>query len=139
MLGGEKQGMKGSVMNPLDKAILDRFKALVSTRFQLHKVVLFGSRARGDADPDSDLDVVVVLEDAADGGDRGGTCVKNEEVTPLVRYRLEQADAALGDAKFLLEGNRSPQSIVNRAYYAMLYAALALLQKLERCPPSTPA
>jgi predicted nucleotidyltransferase len=68
MLGGEKQGMKGSVMNPLDKAILDRFKALVSTRFQLHKVVLFGSRARGHADPDSDLDVVVVLEDAADGG-----------------------------------------------------------------------
>ena len=56
-----------------------------------------------------------------------------------MRYRLEQADAALGDAKFLLEGNRSPQSIVNRAYYAMLYAALALLQKLERCPPSTPA
>jgi len=60
--------------------------------------------------------------------------VKNEEVTPLVRYRLEQADAALGDAKFLLEGNRSPQSIVNRAYYAMFYAALALLQKIGKVP-----
>lgn len=60
--------------------------------------------------------------------------MKNEEVTPLVRYRLEQADAALGDAKFLLEGNRSPQSIVNRAYYAMFYAALALLQKIGKVP-----
>ena len=60
--------------------------------------------------------------------------MKNEEVASLVRYRLEQADAALGDAKFLLDGNRSPQGIVNRAYYAMFYAALALLQKAGTVP-----
>lgn len=54
-------------MNPLDKAILERFKALVSRRFQLHKVLLFGSRARGDADPQSDMDVVVILEVRGDG------------------------------------------------------------------------
>lgn len=28
----------------------------------LHQVILFGSRARGDADPDSDYDVAVVTE-----------------------------------------------------------------------------
>lgn len=54
------------------------------------------------------------------------------ESAPLVRYRLEQANAALDDAKFLLDGNRSPHSIVNRAYYAMFYAALALLQSTGR-------
>ena len=40
----------------------------------------------------------------------------------------------LDDAKFLLDGNRSPQSIVNRAYYAMFYSTLALLQKIGKVP-----
>jgi uncharacterized protein (UPF0332 family) len=60
--------------------------------------------------------------------------MKPEEVTQLIRYRLEQATTALEDAKFLLTGNRSPQSIVNRSYYAMFYAALALLQKISKAP-----
>jgi uncharacterized protein (UPF0332 family) len=47
---------------------------------------------------------------------------------------LEQAEIALEDGKFLLQGNRSPQSIINRAYYAMFYAALALLQKIGKFP-----
>lgn len=60
--------------------------------------------------------------------------MKNEEIASLIKYRLEQAQTALDDAKFLLDGNRSPQSIVNRAYYAMLYATLALLQKIGKVP-----
>lgn len=48
---------------------------------------------------------------------------------------MEQAQTAFNDAKFLFEGNRSPQSIVNRAYYAMFYTALALLQKIGKVPP----
>jgi uncharacterized protein (UPF0332 family) len=47
---------------------------------------------------------------------------------------MEQADAALSDARYLLDGNRSPQSVVNRAYYGMFYAALALLQKVGKIP-----
>ena len=57
-----------------------------------------------------------------------------EEIAALVQYRLEQAEAALDDAKYLLDGNRSPQSVINRAYYAMFYAALALLQKAGKIP-----
>lgn len=60
--------------------------------------------------------------------------MKPEEVAQLIRYRLEQATTALDDAKFLLTGNRSPQSIINRSYYAMFYAALALLQKISKVP-----
>ena len=56
--------------------------------------------------------------------------MKEEEIKNLIKYRLEQAETALGDARFLLEGDRSSQGIVNRAYYAMFYAALALLQKI---------
>lgn len=55
--------------------------------------------------------------------------MKPEDVDTLVKYRLEQAEVALNDAKYLLDGDRSPQSIINRAYYAMFYAAVALLQK----------
>lgn len=60
--------------------------------------------------------------------------MKSDEINSLIKYRLEEAKTALEDAKFLLEGNRSPQSIVNRAYYAMFYAAIALLQKIGRVP-----
>jgi len=52
-------------MTSLERTILDRFKRLVLARLPLHQMVLFGSRARGDADPDSDMDVLVVLEDSA--------------------------------------------------------------------------
>mgnify|MGYP005840052987 CR=1 FL=1 len=60
--------------------------------------------------------------------------MKEQEVFELVKYRLQQAETALEDGHFLLEGRRSPQSIVNRAYYAMFYAALALLQKIGKVP-----
>jgi uncharacterized protein (UPF0332 family) len=43
----------------------------------------------------------------------------SDELAALVHYRLEQADAALNDAKYLLDGRGSPHSIINRAYYAM--------------------
>ncbi len=54
---------------------------------------------------------------------------RDEAVSTLVKYRLEQAEAAIRDAKCLAEGYGSRQSIINRSYYAMFYAALALLMK----------
>jgi uncharacterized protein len=60
--------------------------------------------------------------------------MKEEDRALLIRYRLEQAHAALGDAQCLLAANRTPQGIINRAYYAMFYAVLALLQTIDRIP-----
>jgi uncharacterized protein (UPF0332 family) len=45
----------------------------------------------------------------------------------LIRLRLENASETLQAAQMLYEYDGSPRSIVNRAYYAMFYAALALL------------
>ena len=45
----------------------------------------------------------------------------------LVQYRLESARDMLRDARVLKENGGSPVSIVNRAYYSIFYAALALL------------
>ena len=52
----------------LNDAILKRFRAAVTEIYgeRLARVVLFGSRARGDAEPDSDYDVAVFLRDMPD-------------------------------------------------------------------------
>jgi uncharacterized protein (UPF0332 family) len=60
--------------------------------------------------------------------------VTSEELHTLRLYRMEQAHAALDDAEFLLLHNRTALSVVNRAYYAMFYAVLALLQDVSPLP-----
>lgn len=45
----------------------------------------------------------------------------------LITYRMERARETLKDAHVLNIQEGSPESIINRAYYAMFYAALALL------------
>ena len=45
----------------------------------------------------------------------------------LVQYRMERARATLKDAQNLFSQAGTPASVVNRAYYSMFYAALALL------------
>jgi uncharacterized protein (UPF0332 family) len=49
----------------------------------------------------------------------------------LIQYRLEQAREGLDEAQTLYEQEKSPRSIINRAYYAMFYAALALLITID--------
>ncbi len=51
-----------------------------------------------------------------------------QDVKALVTYRMEESRVALSDAEFLSVSGRSSMSIVNRAYYAMFYAVLALAQ-----------
>jgi len=52
---------------------------------------------------------------------------QEEKKFSLARYRIKQAQESLDEAKFLFSGNKSPRSVINRAYYAMFYAVLALL------------
>ena len=49
----------------------------------------------------------------------------------LINYRIEQAEEAIKDTEILLNEGGSPGSIINRAYYAMFYAVLSLLVKIE--------
>lgn len=51
----------------------------------------------------------------------------NKKKEELARYRLRQAKETLGEAEYLFQGKKSPRSVINRAYYAMFYAVLALL------------
>lgn len=54
--------LRRNVMNTLEKKILETFKTLLLKRVLLYKMILFGSRARGDASPYSDMDVLVILD-----------------------------------------------------------------------------
>jgi len=49
-------------MNPIEKKIIDAFTLLTKKKLSVHRIELFGSRARGDADPDSDMDVLVIVD-----------------------------------------------------------------------------
>jgi predicted nucleotidyltransferase len=53
---------------PADDPILKRFKAALDEAYggRIERVVLFGSRARGDAHADSDYDVAVFFRDLSD-------------------------------------------------------------------------
>jgi len=50
-----------------------------------------------------------------------------EEQRTLIQYRLHMAEKTLQDAHLLYTQGGSLWSVVNRAYYAMFYAVLALL------------
>jgi uncharacterized protein len=56
-------------MQPSDDPILRRFRAALDELYgeRLERVVLFGSRARGEAGEDSDYDVAVFLNDLKEG------------------------------------------------------------------------
>lgn len=51
-------------MNHIDESILGKFHSLLLERIRVHKIILFGSRARGDAQADSDMDLLVILHDS---------------------------------------------------------------------------
>ena len=49
----------------------------------------------------------------------------------LIEYRLTQAKDSIREADVLLQSTMSLRSVMNRLYYAMFYAVLALLQEKE--------
>jgi uncharacterized protein (UPF0332 family) len=60
--------------------------------------------------------------------------LKAEDIKILVNYRLAEAREAIKDADCLIAADRSAQGIINRLYYAMFYAGLAILQRLGKTP-----
>jgi predicted nucleotidyltransferase len=46
-----------------EKAALDELKMVLRERYGVTSAMVYGSKARGDDSPDSDIDVMLVLED----------------------------------------------------------------------------
>src|SRR5438477_12746692 len=53
------------------KAKIARMVKRIATRFAPEKIILFGSQARGDAGPDSDVDLLVVMPVEGSVADKG--------------------------------------------------------------------
>jgi hypothetical protein len=53
--------------------------------------------------------------------------ITDEKKKLLALHRLQQAMESLEEAQYLFNGGKSLRSVVNRVYYAMFYAVLALL------------
>jgi hypothetical protein len=53
-------------MTDTEKKIVAAFRESLERKFRVSDVIVFGSRARGDADEYSDLDVVAVLDEELD-------------------------------------------------------------------------
>ena len=49
-------------MTEKDLKIIEKFKILVSQKVKIHEVRVFGSRAKGNATKESDLDVFIVVD-----------------------------------------------------------------------------
>jgi uncharacterized protein len=61
--------------------------------------------------------------------------MKSQDIKTLVQYRLSQATESLAEADVLVQAQKSYRSVINRCYYAMFYAALALLQTIGKISP----
>lgn len=60
--------------------------------------------------------------------------MSNDDRNLLAAYRMEQARAALDEARLLQQAGKTTLGAVNRAYYAMFYAVLGLLQQSGTVP-----
>lgn len=99
-------------MNRKDYNIARHFKQLVQQRVTPLDVRVFGSRARGDAAPDSDLDVFVVVEHATQDIERYvSDCAweagfaEDVVIVPVVVGR-DRLKGALGESVFVLNVER---------------------------------
>lgn len=62
-------------MDVIEKEVLERFKsllfkALLMKKLSIYKIILFGSRARGESTEYSDMDILVILEKIKDESDK---------------------------------------------------------------------
>lgn len=129
--------MKGASVIPVkgDQKIVQELTRRLreALRDRLKRVIVYGSRARGDQRPGSDLDILVIVE-------RLDTSLKQRvrqiryqimweaDFEPLVSLLcLEKAEQALEISRQLLEEDYLPDAI-SKAYFAMFYAANAALR-----------
>jgi uncharacterized protein len=102
-------------MQPGDDPLLERFRAALDEIYgqRLERVMLYGSRARGDAREDSDYDVAVFLHDYTPG-------------TSIELYRLaDLSTAVLTETGAFIHAMPYPAGFYNDPHMPLMYAIRA--------------
>ncbi len=105
---------KATTVNAKDKTILRRCAKAIKHLDPSSQVILYGSRARGDAQPDSDYDLLIVTE--------GEASLKRED---LFRRRIYDIELETGAVLII--------RLLNRATLeSPLYQAMPIYQNVNR-------
>ena len=88
--------MRGMIDEPQNEPALKRFRAAVAEAYgnRLERVVLYGSRARGDDQPDSDYDIAVFIKDL------GSFYAESERLAVITTAILEDTGAVISATPF---------------------------------------
>jgi uncharacterized protein len=88
-------------MTPELQAILSELKARLTELYgeRLEKLILFGSQARGDAEPDSDIDVLVVLKGEVDAGNELWT-ISEATADLSLKYTTLLSSVVMSDSQY---------------------------------------
>jgi predicted nucleotidyltransferase len=71
MLLGKVMNMRRTTKEMTVQAQIDRMVKRIVRKFHPEQVILFGSQARGDAGPDSDVDLLIVMDYEGSARDKG--------------------------------------------------------------------
>jgi predicted nucleotidyltransferase len=102
---------------PADAALVSSLQSALEARSEVREAYLFGSRARGDARPDSDVDVAVFVDEAALNAPGYGY---DAELAASVQSALQRNDVDL------VVLNRAPPLL----YYRVLRDGVRLLSRI---------
>jgi uncharacterized protein len=107
-----------TLLSPVERAGVEEFVRQVRERYneRVVKIALFGSRARGDAHEDSDIDILIVLQDPVSLDDRSA-------VTAMA------CDVALAAPEFV---DISPRTLADSQYRRLLQGEWRFALEVER-------
>ena len=89
-------------------ALIPEMVSVLAKRFDPVKIILFGSRARGEQRPDSDVDLLVVLPSVDEDGRRTARAVVSASIAHLGRaVPKDVLVATQADLDMVLESSRN--------------------------------
>jgi len=109
-----KELNKSKIQDEADKALLKRCRTAAESLDLSAEVILYGSRARGDAQPDSDYDILILID--------GEASLEKED---NFRRRLYSIELEIGAVVTVILVSRND-------WNSALYKAMPFYQNIER-------
>jgi uncharacterized protein len=102
------------VLNPRDREAVEAVARILRDRFPVDRIVLYGSKARGDDGPDSDIDLLILT---------------NRRLTAPERQEMSRV---IFDVELRLEVIISKLVVPAEAWERGIYQALPIRREVER-------